>query len=383
MHLNRALKKAQKRLENQHELILDSVGDGIYGVDLYGNSTFFNRAAEELTGWNAADVIGKNQHRLLHHSHADGSPYDFEDCPVYQTFCDNQPRYISDDLFWRKDGTSFPVEYSSTPIKDEEGKTIGSVVVFRDITEQKQAEEDARQHQAELTRVARLSTLGEMASGIAHEINQPLTAISTNAQASIRLLESNHPDTALCVEVMDRIATQATRAGEVIRQLRRFVRKEPLERSEVDINTLVSAVMVLIRPELRRAHVRLVLDLEPQLSRIAVQPIQIEQVILNLVKNAIEAMDEVPADRRILTIETTLEMAKQIRVSVRDTGPGLQLELLDHLFNPFVTSKADGMGLGLSISNGIIQAHGGRLTAHSLLEGGAEFSFFIPFTQDS
>jgi signal transduction histidine kinase len=94
-------------------------------------------------------------------------------------------------------------------------------------------------------------------------------------------------------------------------------------------------------------------------------------------------MDEVPADRRILTIETTLEMAKQIRVSVRDTGPGLQLELLDHLFNPFVTSKADGMGLGLSISNGIIQAHGGRLTAHSLLEGGAEFSFFIPFTQDS
>jgi two-component system sensor histidine kinase TtrS len=383
MHLNRALKKTQKRLETQHELILDSVADGIYGVDLHGNSTFFNRAAEELTGWKANEVIGKNQHRLLHHTHADGSPYSFEDCPVYQTFCDNQPRYISDDLFWRKDGASFPVEYSSTPIKDEEGKTIGSVVVFRDITEQKQVEEDARQHQAELARVARLSTLGEMASGIAHEINQPLTAISTNAQASIRLLESNPPDTGLCMEVMDRIATQAARAGEIIRQLRRFVTKEPLERSEVDINTLVSAVVVLIRPELRRAHVRLVLDLQPDLPGIAVQPIQIEQVILNLAKNAIEALDEIPLDQRLLTIVTTLNPNKQIQVTVRDNGPGLQAELRDHLFNPFVTSKADGMGLGLSISNGIIQAHGGRLVAHSPPEGGAVFSFFIPFQQDA
>jgi two-component system sensor histidine kinase TtrS len=383
MHLNRALKNAQKRLEHQHELILDSVADGIYGVDLQGNSTFFNRAAEELTGWKAENVIGKNQHRLLHHTHADGSPYNFEECPVYQTFCDNQPRYISDDLFWRGDGTSFPVEYSSTPIKDEKGKTIGSVVVFRDITEQKQAEEDARQHQAELARVARLSTLGEMASGIAHEINQPLTAISTNAQASVRLLESNPPDTSLCMEVMERIATQAARAGEIIRQLRRFVKQEPLERSVVDINSLVSAVVVLIRPELRRAHVKLVLDLQPSLPSVAVQPIQIEQVILNLAKNAIEALDEVPIDRRTLTIETGLESARRIRVTVRDTGPGLQPALLDHLFNPFVTSKADGMGLGLSISNGIIQAHGGRLTAHSPSEAGAEFSFFIPFTQDS
>lgn len=383
MYLNRELNKAKKRLEHQHELILDSVADGIYGVDLQGNSTFFNRAAEELTGWKAEDVIGKNQHRLLHHTHADGTPYGFEECPVYQTFCDNQTRYVSDDLFWRENGTSFSVEYSSTPMKDEEGRTIGSVVVFRDITELKQAEEDARQHQAELARVARLSTLGEMASGIAHEINQPLTAISTNAQASIRLLESTPPDTSLCVEVMDRIATQAARAGEIIRQLRRFVKKEPLERSEVDINTLVSAVVVLLRPELRRANVKLVLDLQPRLPGIAVQPIQIEQVILNLAKNAIEALNERPINQRGLTIKTSLVETEQVWVTVRDTGPGLKAELFDHLFDPFVTSKPDGMGLGLSISNGIIQAHGGRLTAISPPEGGAEFSFFIPRKQDS
>ncbi|MEJ2621993.1 MAG: PhnD/SsuA/transferrin family substrate-binding protein, partial [Candidatus Thiodiazotropha sp.] len=191
MRLNQELKKAKERLELQHELILDSVADGIYGVDMSGRSTFFNQAAVRITGWQAEDVIGQNQHELLHHSHRDGSPHRPVDCPVYQTFQDDQTRYISDDVFWRKDSSSFPVEYSSTPIKDEGGKTIGSVVVFRDITMRKRAEEEARQHQIELARAGRLSTLGEMASGIAHELNQPLTAISTNAQASMRILESD------------------------------------------------------------------------------------------------------------------------------------------------------------------------------------------------
>lgn len=381
--LNRELKKAQKRLEHQHKLILDSVGDGIYGVDLQGNSTFFNRAAEELTGWIADEVIGKNQHRLLHHSHADGTPYDYSECPVYQTFCDSRPRFISEDYFWRKDGDSFPVEYSSTPIKDEKGETIGSVVVFRDITEQKQAEEDARQHQAELARVARLSTLGEMASGIAHELNQPLTAISTNAQASIRLLESNATDTSVCVDVMDRIVTQADRAGEIIRQLRRFVKKEPLERSSVDLNHLVSAVVVLIRPELKRANVRLSLQLDSNLPSIAVQPIQIEQVILNLARNAIEALQEMPFKQRKLLIQTSRDDGDRLRLSVKDSGPGLKPELIDHLFDPFVTSKPDGMGLGLSISHGIIEAHGGKLTCTSPEEGGAVFTFYLPLQWDS
>ncbi len=383
LRLNKELKKAQRRLEHQHELILDSVADGIYGVDLNGNSTFFNRAAEKLTGWSAADVIGKNQHQLLHHTHADGTPFDFNDCPVYQTFCDNRSRFISEDLFWRMDGSNFPVEYSSTPIKDEDGETIGSVVVFRDITEQKQTEEDARQHQAELARVARLSTLGEMASGIAHELNQPLTAISTNAQASIRLLESNNPDTNVCVDVMDRIATQADRAAEIIRQLRRFVRKEPLERSETDINSLVNAVVVLIRPELWRASVRLSLHLDPKLPGIAVQQIQIEQVILNLARNSIEALSEVSVQDRHLTIQTSREGVDGIRLVVSDNGPGLKPELIDHLFDPFITSKPDGMGLGLSISYGIIEAHGGKLNATSPAGGGAEFSFILPLHQDS
>jgi two-component system sensor histidine kinase TtrS len=383
MRLNQELHKAKNRLEQQHELILDSVADGIYGVDLQGRSTFFNRAAERITGWDAAEVIGLNQHELLHHTHADGSPHRPEECPVYLTFRDNVARYIFDDLFWRKDGSSFPVEYSSTPIWDEHGRTIGSVVVFRDITRRKKAEEDARQHQVELARVGRLSTLGEMASGIAHELNQPLTAISTNAQASIRLLESNSSSVEMCVDVMERIADQADRAGEIIRQLRRFVRKEPLERSKADLNELVKAVVVLIRPEIRRANLILDLRLDGGLPLISLQPIQIEQVILNLARNAIESLLDIDNEERRLCITTHRQGANRIEVSVRDNGPGIDPELADTLFDPFVTSKSQGMGLGLSISHGIIEAHGGKLTVNPDYRQGAEFNFYLPLEETS
>ncbi len=382
MRLNKELHKAKYRLEQQHELILDSVADGIYGVDLQGRSTFFNRAAERITGWEADEVIGLNQHEILHHTHADGSPHWAEECPVYQTFRDNEARYISDDIFWRKDGSSFPVEYSSTPIWDDNGRTVGSVVVFRDITRRKRMEEDARQHQVELARVGRLSTLGEMASGIAHELNQPLTAISTNAQAGIRLLESSNADTETCVDVMERIANQADRAGEIIRQLRRFVRKEPLERAQADLNDLVSAVVVLIRPEIRRASVSLELELAEDLPTISVQPIQIEQVILNLARNAIEALLENNGERR-LCLCTRRNGQGRIEVIVRDNGPGIKPDVADTLFDPFVTSKPQGMGLGLSISHGIIEAHGGKLTVNPDYREGAEFVFYLPLEEAS
>jgi two-component system sensor histidine kinase TtrS len=383
MRLNQVIKKAKERLELQHELILDSVADGIYGVDLHGRSTFFNQAAERITGWKADDVIGHNQHEILHHSHADGSPHNAQECPVYLTFRESQARYVSDDIFWRKDGSSFPVEYSSTPIRDGSGKTVGSVVVFRDITRRKQAEEEARQHQIELARAGRLSTLGEMASGIAHELNQPLTAISTNAQASIRILESDSSNVDVCIDVMERIASQADRAGEIIRQLRRLVRKEPLERSEGNVNDLVNAVVVLIWPEIRRESVKLELDLEEPLPSIPLQSIQIEQVILNLARNAIESLSEKQSGERKLYIGTRNQSNESIAVIVRDNGPGVIPELADTLFDPFVTGKAQGMGLGLSISHGIIEAHGGKLSLNPAYQEGAEFNFYLPFAEAS
>jgi PAS domain S-box-containing protein len=292
--LNKRLTRAKARLEHQQELILNSVAEGIYGVDLAGRTTFVNRPLMEMTGWGAEDLIGANQHDLLHHSHADGRSHHAEECPVYATFRDNQPRFVEDDVFWRKDGTCFPVEYSSTPVRDESGATVGSVVVFRDVTERNEAEERVRRHQAELAHVARLSTLGEMASGIAHELNQPLTAIATNARACVRMLESGGDSGEQCSDVMERIAAQAERAGEVIRQIRRFVRKEPPDIRPTPLRAIFETVLGLLRPEARRSGVGLVVEGPEEPLWVLAQEIQIEQVLLNLTRNAVEAMADNP-----------------------------------------------------------------------------------------
>jgi len=376
--LNRELKRAKSRLEKRYELILNSVADGIYGVDLHGNSTFVNRAMEKITGWSAKELIGQNQHEILHHTHADGSHFPASECPVFATYRDNVPRFVDDDIFWKKDGSSFPVEYTCTPLMDEQGKTLGSVVVFRDISDRKQAEEGERQHLMDLAHVARFSTMGEMASGIAHEINQPLTAIATNAHACIRLLESDSRSTERILDVIGKIAAQAERAGEIIRHLRQFVRKEQPELSLVDLNELINEVVVLLKPEARMANVRIHLDLDEEIQKIYAQHIQIDQVILNLARNAIEAMQEAPAGERVLTIRTRKGGRYAVVVSVIDTGPGLSSDVLDKVFDPFVTTKPNGMGLGLSISQGIIEAHKGKLYVDSKPGQGAVFRFTLP-----
>jgi len=376
--LNRQLQTAQHLLEQRHELILNSVGDGIYGVDLEGNSTFVNRAMELITGWSAEDLIGHNQHQLLHHTRADGTPFPGVECPVYHTFRDSSPRYVADDIFWCKDGTSLPVEYSSTPVRNESGDTVGAVVVFRDITERKAAEEEQRQHQAEFAHIARLSTMGEMASGIAHEINQPLAAIANYIRGSIRMLQSPNAERAQITEAMERAADQADRAGEIIRQLRRFIRKERPERSSVNLNRIVHEVALLIGPEARKGGVTIDLDLDPSLPAIEAQAIQIEQVILNLARNAVDAIAESDQRIRQLTITTTPVENAQIWLCVNDTGPGITAEEQSQIFDQFFTTKQRGMGLGLSISRGIIEAHQGRLWLAAAEPGSTTFCFALP-----
>ncbi|MCB1751490.1 MAG: PhnD/SsuA/transferrin family substrate-binding protein [Gammaproteobacteria bacterium] len=382
--LNRKLKRSKLHLEQQHELILNSVADGISGVDLEGNSTFANRAMSEITGWGLDELIGRNQHQMLHHSHKDGSVYAPWECPVYLTFRDSTPRYIDDDVFWKKDGSPFPVEYSSTPIRDDGGKVVGSVVVFRDISVRKQAEEDARLHQMELAHVARLSTMGEMASSIAHELNQPLTAIATNSHACIRMLETGVVDREKCADVLERIGAQAERAGEIIRHLRKFVSKEQPESTPVDINELIVEVLTLIRPEASRAGVRIITDLGPDIGAVAAQRIQIDQVIVNLLRNAIDAIAEADSPRREIHILTRMDGdAKRVVTTVADSGPGLDDETRKQLFTPFVTTKPKGMGLGLSISLGIIEAHNGNLFLDTAPGAGAVFRFTLPVIREA
>ncbi|MCW8927463.1 MAG: ATP-binding protein, partial [Gammaproteobacteria bacterium] len=328
------------------------------------------------------ELIGKNQHQLLHHTRADGSPFPMAECPVYHTFRDDQSRYVDDDIFWCKDGRGIPVEYSSNPIRDENDRISGAVVVFRDITARKMAAEEARQHQIELAHIARLSTMGEMASGIAHELNQPLSAISNYTHGSIRMLKSGREGIREeLIEVMERVASQAERAGEIIRQLRRFIRKEEPERSWVDINQLIRELVGFLQPELRKAGISLKLELDEGLPPLWAHDIQLEQVLLNLTRNAIEAMQDVPASHRHLLIRSS-QFDGQLLLLVEDSGHGIDEALRESIFEPFVTTKAQGMGLGLSISRGIIEAHGGRLVLEKPAAKGTRIRISLPFGKE-
>lgn len=377
MRLNRRMARARLCLQQQHDLILNSVADGIYGVDPHGNATFVNRALERITGWSAAEMIGHNQHQLLHHTHADGTPHHWDECPVMTTCHDRQPRYVESDLFWRKDGSSFPVAYSCNPIEDERGALNGAVVVFRDTTGERVAEEERRQHQLELAHVARLAMMGEMATGIAHEVNQPLSAIANYTRGSIRMLQRGDSDSTQLLEAMERVAAQAERAGGIIRQLRSFLRKEQPPPQPVAINPLIRNLVSFIAPELRRNQVQLQLTLSEPLPLLTLHTIQIEQVLLNLMRNAMDALQEQPAAERRLTLYSG-SAADRLLIRVSDNGAGLSAAVADRLFQPFVTTKPQGMGLGLSISRNIIEAHHGSLTVVSDPGAGCAFTIQLP-----
>ena len=374
---NKRLKRVQRRLERHYEHILDSVGDGIYGVDLEGRCTFINRAMVRITGWSKEDLIGKRQHEILHHTHADGTVHPASECPVYATSLDHVPRYIDDDVFWKKDGTAISVEYSCTPIRGTGDTMIGSVVVFRDTTERKQVEEKQREHQLQLAHVARLSTLGEMASGIAHELNQPLTVINNYSRACVRMLESRQPMTEQCSDVMEKISAQAERAGAVIKQIRHFVKKDIPDKKTVKISDMLDVVTELTYTELTSNQIHLEINSDPAGEYVLAQDTQIEQVILNLVRNAIEAMEEIPVVNRKLLIQTRRQPDNKVEISVSDSGSGMDRSVREQVFDPFVTTKEQGMGLGLSISQGIIEAHHDRVRISENPEGGMTFSFML------
>lgn len=378
---NRRLKRLQQRMERHYERLLDSVADGIYGVDLDGNCTFVNKAMGHITGWKEDELIGKNQHHILHHTRADGSHHPASECPVYATTKDSKPRYVNDDMFWKKDGSSISVEYSSTAIKGVGNKTIGSVVVFRDTTERKQAEEKNREHRMQLAHVARLSTLGEMASGIAHELNQPLTVISNYSRACIRMLESKEPMQEQCSDVMEKISKQAERAGAVIKQIRHFVKKELPDKKPVKVSDMLEMVVELTQMEVARKQVTLKLEQDSSTVWVLAQDTQIEQVILNLLRNAIEAMEETPVEKRTVVIQTQVLSENKVKIRVSDSGCGIKKELLDQLFDPFITTKEQGMGLGLSISQGIIEAHNDRIVIVENPAGGVSFSFNLQIVE--
>jgi two-component system sensor kinase FixL len=276
------------------------------------------------------------------------------------------------------DGTVKHLHHLAQTITDREGRVTKYVGTIHDITDRRRAEDEARVLQERLTHFSRLSTMGEMAAGLAHEINQPLSAIATYAQASQRLMRLGEPAVDDVTAALEQISAQALRAGEVIRRLRNFVKNREVKREPVDCTRLLEDLRTLADTDARLHNIRLQIDCESSVPTVYADPIQLQQVVLNLVRNAIDAMIDVPEDRREVLLMTRRTPDDEVEITVADRGTGLAPEATEHLFNPFFTTKASGTGLGLAISRSIVRAHGGRLW-HTPNDGyGVRFHFTLP-----
>jgi two-component system sensor kinase FixL len=354
--------------------LLDAAVDAVIVINARGEIETFNRAAEHMFGFSAAEVLGQNISMLMPEPHR--SAHD-EYLQRYERT--GEARIIGygrEVQAQRRDGSVFPASLAVGRVAGAEpARFVGFI---RDISARVAAERAAAQAQQRLTHVARLSTMGEMAAGLAHEINQPLAAITTYAQACQRLLEkSDAPDLADLRESLAQISRQALRAGEVIRRLRSFVANREVRRELIGCNRLLEDLVTLARPDLRAHDVQLKLEIEADLPEVMADAIQLQQVLINLIRNAIDATLQNGAPRGEITLRAS-NAAEGVEISVHDHGTGVEPGTLAMLFNPFFTTKPQGTGLGLAISRTIVTAHGGKLAYRDEPGGGACFYFTLP-----
>jgi two-component system sensor kinase FixL len=354
--------------------ILDTVPDGVVVIDRDGLMTSFNPAAERMFGWTAAEVLGRNVSLLM--PAPDAADHDAH---IHRYHASGDKRIIGVGrvvVGARKDGSTFPMELA---VGETRGPTPSYTGFIRDLTETQKTETRLQELQNELVHVSRLTAMGEMASTLAHELNQPLSAIANLLTGSRRLIDrGREADQTKVRDAIDRAATQALRAGEVIHRMRDFVRRGASERGPESLSKLIeeASALALIGEKDRQVEVRLALD--STADAVFADRVQVQQVLLNLIRNGIDAMYDGETRRRALVITTEVTDEGWSRVSVADTGPGIAPEVLERLFQPFMTTKPQGMGVGLSISRSIIEAHGGRIWAEANPGGGALFHFTLP-----
>ncbi|MCI0622330.1 MAG: ATP-binding protein [Acidobacteria bacterium] len=346
---------------------------GLFHADTEGRCLYVSEHWCEVSGFSAEEAKGDGWVRSVH-------PEDRE-------------RIVNGWAEAVRTGQSFEAEFrlqhpggktiwvfgQSVAEMDESGKVTGHVGAATNITERKDAEAEASRHQAELAHVLRLSTMGEMASGIAHELNQPLTAIVNYSRGSIiRLGQRGADSDSALIEVLEHISNLAVRAGDIIRRLRSFVRKEEPKRVLVQLNGVVREAMHFFEEEARRAEIALQLELSREDIWVLADSVQIEQVVLNLVRNGLEALSGNGHESGLLSIKTAALDQHLVQVAVRDNGKGIPEAALPHIFDPFFTTRPGGMGVGLSISRSIVEAHGGDIHVVNNSDGGCTFQFTLP-----
>jgi two-component system sensor kinase FixL len=348
--------------------IVDGSDDAIVGKTLEGVVTTWNKGAERMFGYSADEMIGQTLERLF-------PPELFaEEATILASIARGERIQHYETTRRRKNGSELQVSISISPVRDEAGRIVGAAKIARDVTEQQQIRTRLEEVQAELFHVARLNDMNQVAAGLAHELNQPLSAISNYISGAEKLIEKGDLDRAR--KGCERAAAQVARAGDVIRRLRDFVGKTPGQMRIENLTAVIEESGALTFLGARGAGVEVELRLSADADSALMDKVQIQQVILNLVRNAAEAMAS-GAERR-LTLSTRRTPDGEVEVAFADTGHGLSPSVREKLFQPFTTTKETGMGVGLSLCRSIVEAHGGRIWAEDRPEGGAVFRFTLP-----
>jgi len=352
--------------------VLDTVPDAMIVIDSQARILSFSATAERLFGYPADEMIGRNVSMLMPSPHREQ-----HDVHLQRYLATGERRVIGRGrtvVGLRKDGSTFPMELAVGEMASRDQHWFTGFA--RDLTEREETRQRLQSMQAELIHMSRFTAMGEMASTLAHELNQPLTAVVSYLNGSRRLLMgTDNLQTLMIRDAIERAADQALRAGQIIRRLRQFVARGETERRAESMAKLIEDASALALVGVKETGVRVGFALDPRPTFVLADKVQIHQVILNLMRNAIEAMQE--TSRRELTISTARRDDDMVEISVTGTGPGIAAEIASQLFQPFVTTKPRGMGVGLSISRTIIESHGGHLRAERNPEGGTIFVFTL------
>ena len=384
-------KDARRRLKAEHDLadalafrkaMEDSLGTGLRARDLQGRITYVNPAFCQMVGWEADALMGQNA----------PMPYwppemvdEYQQRQAIRMAGNAPPREGFESVFMRQDGTRFPVLIIEAPLISVRGEQTGWMGAVIDISEQRRIEELSRASQERLQATARLATVGEMASLLSHELNQPLAAIASYANGSLNLLQDPQavPQTLDDVHMaLRRIAEQAERAGRVINSVHDFVRRRDQAREAVHPQALLDAITPLVNLQARKLQVRVVIRVDARLPLVWCDRTMVEQVLLNLARNGMQAMDTPSCRDRVLVLRVLRSTSPQdpagIEFTVTDLGAGIVPEVAAQLFNPFFTTKAEGMGLGLSLCRTVVEQHGGQLGFEAHAPKGTVFRFTLP-----
>ena len=350
--------------------IVESSDDAIISKTLDAIITSWNKGAERMFGYTAEEAVGQSVTILI--------PPDrqHEERTILERIGRGERIEHYETVRQRKDGSLIAISLTVSPIKNVEGRIVGASKIARDLTERKQAEARENILMAELTHMNRVAAAGVLSASIAHEVNQPLLSIAVNAETVRLLLASEKPDIDEARDALDEIVTASHRASQIITDLKSMFRKETGDKFEVDINRVIRTVMGLVSADLQKHNIELKLGLTDRLPSILSSHVELQQVILNLVMNAIDAMRSVHP--RVLSVKSKLNEFHGVHVSIEDTGIGVGPADFDRIFEPLFTTKKHGMGMGLSICHSIIEHHGGRIWASPGVSRGTILQLELP-----